>query len=144
MKMTQEITFTGEILGYIRLFEQVTGTQVKDCLETPEKIVFVVMPGQGSTAIGKGGETATKLREMLKKNVQIIEFAEDPKRFLKNIFWPYGVQNVEVEDRGRIIHATITVKPENKARAIGKHGANLDLARRIVNRHFEINSVSVA
>jgi N utilization substance protein A len=142
--MTQEITFTGEIMGYIRLFEQVTGAQVKDCLETPEKIIFIVMPGQGSMAIGKGGETATRLRELLKKNVQIIEFADDPKKFLKNIFWSYGVQNVEIEDRGKIIHATVTVKPENKARAIGKHGANLDLARRIVNRHFEVNSVSVA
>ena len=144
MNMTQEIAFTEELLGYIRIFEKVTKTQVKDCLETPEKIIFIVMPGQGSKAIGKGGATATKLREMFKKNVQIIEFNEDPKIFLKNIFWPYGVQSVEIENRGKVIHATVTVKPENKARAIGKHGANLDLARRIVNRHFEINSVSVA
>ncbi len=144
MNMTQEISFTGEMLGYIKIFEKITKTQVKDCLETPEKIIFIVMPHQGSKAIGKGGVTATKLRELLKKNVQIIEFSEDPKIFLRNIFWPYGVQDVEIEDRGKIIHATVTVKPENKARAIGKNGANLDLARRIVNRHFEINSVSVA
>ncbi len=144
MSMTQEISFTGEILGYINIFEKVTKTQVKDCMETPEKIIFIVMPHQGSKAIGKRGETATRLRELLKKNVQIIEFSEDPKIFLRNIFWPYGVQNVDIENRGTVIHATITVKPENKARAIGKHGANLDLARRIVNRHFEINSVSVA
>ena len=51
-----EITFTEDTLRYISLFEKVTGTQVKDCLETEEKLVFVVEKGQGSRAVGKKGE----------------------------------------------------------------------------------------
>ena len=38
--MPAEITFTEDTLRYINLFEAVTKTRVKDCMETEEKLVF--------------------------------------------------------------------------------------------------------
>jgi len=51
---------------------------------------------------------------------------------------------VEIETRGNIVHATVTVDPAVKGRAIGKNGKNLKIARDLVNRHHNVQSISVA
>jgi N utilization substance protein A len=138
------ITFNEQTLQYISLFERVTRTRVRDCMETDEKIIFIVAEGQISKAIGKGGITITKLRNMMKKPIQVIEYSDNPEKFLKNIFRNYNVKKVEIEPHDKIIHATVTVDAKEKARAIGKEGKNLKLARNIIARHHNIQSVSVA
>ena len=81
---------------------------------------------------------------MTGKDIQIIEFSDEPVQFVKNVFHSYGVKDVVLEERGNIMHATVTVDPAVKGRAIGKEGKNLRIARDVVNRHHNIQSVSVA
>jgi N utilization substance protein A len=142
--MPAEITFTEDTLRYINLFEAVTKTRVKDCMETEEKLVFVVEPGQANRAVGKAGENVIRLKNQTGKNIQVIEYADDPEKFIRNVFYNYNVQNVVIENRGNVVHATVTVDPKVKGRAIGKNGRNLKIARDIVNRHHNVQSISVA
>lgn len=139
-----EITLTGDTLRHISLFEKITNTRVKDCMETEEKLIFVVEHGQGSKAVGKKGEHVIKLKNISGKNIQVIEYSDDPQTFVRNVFHTYQVQGVEIEMRGTIVHATVTVDPKSKGKAIGKNGKNLRMAREIVNRHHNIQSISVA
>jgi N utilization substance protein A len=139
-----EITFNEETLRYISLFESITKTRVRDCLETEEKLVFVVNPGQANKAVGKGGENVIRMKNATGKNIQVIEYSDEPEEFIRNVFYNYNVQSVKIENRGNIIHATVTVDPKVKGRAIGKNGKNLKIARDIVNRHHNIQSISVA
>ncbi|HSV42598.1 MAG TPA: NusA-like transcription termination signal-binding factor [Methanomassiliicoccales archaeon] len=139
-----DITFTEDTLRYISLFETITRTHVKDCMETEEKLVFVVDPGQANRAVGKGGENVINLKNKTGKNIQVIEFSDDPESFIRNVFYNYNVQTVVLENRGTIVHATVTVDPKVKGRAIGKNGRNLKIARDIVNRHHNVQSISVA
>jgi len=138
-----DITFTEDTLRYITLFEKVTGTQVKDCLETEEKLVFVVEKGQGSRAVGKKGENVIRLKNLTGKNIHVIEYSEDPETFIKNVFHTYSVQSVTLEDRGNIIHATVTVDPKVKGKAIGKNGKNAERLRFLAKRYFQIQNVSI-
>ncbi len=142
--MPAEITFTEETLRYINLFEAVTKTRVKDCMETEEKLVFVVEPGQANRAVGKAGENVIRLKNQTGKNIQVIEYSDEPEKFIRNVFYNYNVQNVVIENRGNVVHATVTVDPKVKGRAIGKNGRNLKIARDIVNRHHNVQSISVA
>ena len=142
--MAAEITFTEDTLRYINLFEAVTKTRVKDCMETEEKLVFVVEPGQANRAVGKAGENVIRLKNQTGKNIQVIEYSDEPEKFIRNVFYNYNVQNVVIENRGNVVHATVTVDPKVKGRAIGKNGRNLKIARDIVNRHHNVQSISVA
>jgi transcription termination/antitermination protein NusA len=130
-----DITFTGDTLRYISLFEKVTNTQVKDCLETEEKLVFVVEKNQGSRAVGKKGENVIRLKNLTGKDIHVIEYSDDPETFIRNVFHTYSVQGVSLENRGNIVHATVT---------IGKNGKNLRIAREVVSRHHNVHSISVA
>ena len=142
--MPAEITFTEDTLRYINLFEAVTKTRVKDCMETEEKLVFVVEPGQANRAVGKAGENVIRLKNQTGKNIQVIEYSDEPEKFIRNVFYNYNVQNVVIENRGSGVHATVTGDPKVKGRAIGKNGRNLKIARDIVNRHHNVQSISVA
>jgi N utilization substance protein A len=139
-----EIKFTEDTLRYISLFETLTRTRVKDCMETEDKLVFVVEPGQANRAVGKGGENVINLKNHTGKNIQVIEYSDDPETFIRNVFYNYNVQSVVIENRGTIVHATVTVDPKVKGRAIGKNGRNLKIARDIVNRHHDVQSINVA
>jgi N utilization substance protein A len=139
-----EVKLTEDTLRYITLFENVTKTHVKDCMETEEKLVFVVEPGQANRAVGKGGENVIHLKNTTGKNIQVIEYSDDAEQFIKNVFYNYGVQSVALENRGNIVHATVTVDPKVKGRAIGKNGRNLKIARDIVARHHNVQSIIVA
>ncbi|MEM0449257.1 MAG: NusA-like transcription termination signal-binding factor [Methanomassiliicoccales archaeon] len=139
-----EVKLTEDTLRYITLFENMTKTRVKDCMETEDKLVFVVDPGQANRAVGKGGENVIRLKNTTGKNIQVIEYSDDAEQFIKNVFYNYGVQSVSIENRGNIVHATVTVDPKVKGRAIGKNGRNLKIARDIVARHHNVQSIIVA
>ena len=139
-----EIAFDAELLGYIRLFEERTGARVKDCLHAEDKIVFLVEPGEIHKAVGPGGAIVDRLKEMLKKEIQVVEYSDDAEVLARNVFFPFSPQKVTFLPKGKGRHVTVTVDPAWKARAIGKAGKNLKIARAVLMRHSDIVSVSVA
>ena len=139
-----QVVFNEDTLRYVNLFQNVTRCIVVDCVETEDKIIFVVSKGEASRAIGRKGETVARVRQLLKREVQVIEFSEKPEEFVANVFHAFGVKKVEIEDREGVTHATVTVETTLKGRAIGREGKNLKIARDLIARNHEIESVSVA
>jgi len=140
-----EITFTEETMQYVSLFQDMTRTTVVDCVDTPDRLIYVVKEGDIARAIGKGGENVQLLRKRMNKEIHVVEYSENAKTFVANVFRSYDVQKVEVETRENgIVHATVTVDPAKKGRAIGKAGKNLRVFRDLIARHHAIQSVSVA
>jgi transcription termination/antitermination protein NusA len=139
-----DITLDTETIAYIRLFEERTGAAVKDCLEAEDKLVFLVAPGEIHKAVGPGGVLIDRLKGLLHKEIVAVEYSDDPETLVKNIFFFYSPRKVEFAPKGQGRHASVTVDPAWKARAIGKAGKNLKIARAILMRHTDIVSVSVA
>jgi len=140
-----EITFTGETIQYVSLFQDLTRTTVVDCVDTSDRLIFVVKAGEIARAIGKGGEHIATLRRRMNKEIHVVEYSDDPAQFLRNVFHAYGVTKVDIATRDTgVVHATVTVDPSKKGRAIGKDGKNLRVFRDLIARHHAIQSVSVA
>jgi N utilization substance protein A len=137
------ITLDQNTIRYISVFEKITKTRVRDCIETPDKLVFIVARGQIGAAIGKKGENVKRLHELFKKNLDVIEYSDDPEKFLKNIFHNYKIKNVEIEKRGNKVHAIVSVESKDKGKIIGKDGRNLKLARDILIRHHDIEGLTI-
>ena len=140
-----EIRLDEGTIKLIALFESVTRAEVRDCMPSDERVVFIVGKGQAGAAIGERGDNIRRLRELLRKNVEIIEWADIPEAFVRNIFHAFKVSEVKIERRKGRNTAIVTVGPGEKARAIGKEGRNLRQARNILARHFkEIEAVVIA
>ncbi len=138
------IVLNENVLRYISLFERLTNARVVDCIDTPDKLVFIVSKGQIGAVVGKKGENIRRLSKRFNRNLDVIEFSDDPVKFLKNIFHNFKVTKVDIKQKGTKIHATVTVDCDNKGNVIGKDGKNLRLAREILSRHHKIDGLSIA
>lgn len=139
-----ERTITQDDIRAFGLFERVTHARPKDFVKLDDRIIFVVEPGQLKRALGPQASSLHKLKELFERPVDIVEFDEEPEVFLRNIFHQYKVAGVAFSEKAGRKHATVTVDPEEKGRAIGKGGRNLKVAQMLASRHTEIQSVSVA
>ena len=77
--MTQSIKLTMDQMRLISLFQNVTKATARDCLddEKQDRIIFVVSEGKMGLAIGKGGSNIKSLQNILKRNIELIEYFND-------------------------------------------------------------------
>ncbi|MEM0044198.1 MAG: NusA-like transcription termination signal-binding factor [Sulfolobales archaeon] len=140
-----EIKLTIEEMRYMSLFQDLTGTTVRDCIIDNDNntIVFIVKEGEGGLAVGKGGSNIKMARKLLGKNVEVVEYSEDFEQFVKNIFMPARIASIrKVQQGGRNI-LYVNVHPEDKGLAIGRGGRNIHRARLILKRYYDIDNVIV-
>jgi N utilization substance protein A len=138
-----EIKLDADTLRVFSMFERLTGAELKDVIEEEDRIVFVVVEGQVGRAVGKGAINLKRLRETLGKEIALFGYAEDREQFLKNVFHRFKVEGVEWEDRNGDIIAHVKLPQEEKGKAIGKGGKNIQLARMLMKRHHQVADVSL-
>lgn len=141
-----EIKLTPDEMRYIALFQDVTGAVVKDCIvdNDENRIIFLVRPGDMGLAIGKNGINIKRIRKIIGKNIEVVEFSNKLEELAKNALAPARVRSVKVVSRhdGRKV-VYVNVDPRDKGIAIGKAGRNVARARLILKRYFDIDSVFV-
>jgi N utilization substance protein A len=130
----------------ISLFQNVTGASARDCIEDEKqnRIIFVVNEGKMGLAIGKGGSHIRNLQNIIKKNVELVEYSDDPISFLKNMLNPKLVTEVKLNKRlDGSTQAVVLVDPKKKGIVVGREGRNAEKARLLARRYFEITSVLI-
>ena len=144
--MTQTIKLTTDQMRLISLFQNVTGATARDCLEDEKKnrVIFVVNSGKMGLAIGKGGSHIKSLQNIVKKNVELVEYYDDPEKFLKNMLNSKLVSEVKISKRSDgSTQAIVIVDPSKKGIVVGREGRNAEKARLLARRYFDITSVLI-
>jgi N utilization substance protein A len=137
------LKLTAEEMRHIALFEGLTGVHVKDCVihESGGLITFVVKEGEMGLAIGKNGSKIKRAERLVGKNVEVVEYSEEPTVFVRNVLAPARVKSVEIiEQAGKKIVA-VSVEIEDKKVAIGRRGRKIENAKKLVERHHEIQDM---
>ena len=138
----------------ISLFNNISGAIIKDCLvfKSPENygeiIIFLVKKRDVGKAIGKNGEHVKDLMSKLQKKIDIIPFSEDLEEFIQFILNTtknsIKVQNIEIkESKNQKKTVIITVRPQDRGKAIGKDGSMIRKIKELVLRHFDIDNVII-
>jgi N utilization substance protein A len=129
------------------LFQNVTSVTARDCVEDEKqnRIMFVISPGKMGLAIGRGGAHIKTLQKMVKKNIELVEYNDDPATFLKNLLNNKLVSEVKLSSRpDGSKQAVIVVNPRNKGIVVGREGRNAEKARLFARRYFEITNVQIS
>ncbi|EEZ92741.1 MAG: NusA family KH domain protein [Candidatus Parvarchaeum acidiphilum ARMAN-4] len=133
------IKFDSDIILSMNLFSDVTSVMPRDCINFEDKIIFVVNQGQAGLSIGKNGMKIKMLQEMLKKEVIVIEYSDDPVKLFENIIRP-----------NKLISGYITIngkEDDNKkveASVDGKISSNkIKLIKMLMQRYFNIVSINI-
>jgi N utilization substance protein A len=132
-------------MQYITIFQGIVNVVIKDCIvdEEENKVVFVVSEGQAGLAIGKRGMNINRLKELISKDVEIIEHSSDPLKFIRNCFLPIVIREIVFLERKNGKTATVEVDNKVKGRAIGRSGKNINKVKNLVLRQFDIADVMI-
>lgn len=130
-------------LRFIALLSEETGADVRDCVvsEEDDRLLFVVDPDDMAAAIGPDGRTVRGLEERLGREIRLIADAPTPEGFVANALAPAAVYGVSIEDEDGETVATVDVDPEDRGVAIGDGGRNITAARRLADRHFDVDEI---
>jgi N utilization substance protein A len=144
--MSHKIRFTSDEMRYIALFESVTGAVATDCIidKDRDRIIIIVKAGDAGLAIGKHGSRIKLLKRMVRKDIEIVEYADNPEDFIKNSFAPARIKEIRITDRldNRKV-AVVTVENRDKGIAIGKSGRTAERTRFLAKRYFQIDNVVI-
>ncbi|HDI31566.1 MAG TPA: NusA-like transcription termination signal-binding factor [Thermofilum sp.] len=133
-------------MKYISLVESLTGTTVIDCIidNNNNRIIFLVKKGQAGLAVGRDGNNVKRLRKLIGKDVEIVEYSDTLEDLIKNSLFPARVTSIRLrkDSSGRKI-VIATVPPNEKGIAIGREGKNIARARLLARRYFDVDNVIV-
>ncbi len=141
-----DIRLTEEEIRYATLFESITGVTPIDVVIDNEysRLIFVVQKNQAALAVGKGGSNVKILRNILGKDVEVVESGESPEELIKNSLYPARVIMVKITKAPSGAKVAITtVAPEDKGIAIGKNGRNIARAKILAKRYFDIDKIII-
>ena len=92
------IKFDSDMIQKLAIFESVTKTSLKDCLEDEEEINFIVNSKDLGKAIGKAASNVKLLERKFKKKIILIGFEPDIKDFARNLLKPINIKDVAVDN----------------------------------------------
>ena len=144
--MTQSIKLTMDQMRKISLFQKITKVTPRDCIddEKQDRLIFVVNEGKMGLAIGKNGSNIKSLQNLLKRNIELVEYFNDPIKFLKNLLNAKLINEVKISKRADgSPQAIVLVNPNNKGLVVGRAGRNAEKARLLAKRYFDIPSVVI-
>lgn len=128
--------FDNDTISVITAFENITGTEVRDCI-CSGTVYFLVNPGKIALTIGKNGHNIKTAEKMLGKSIKVFEWAEDSKEFIKNMICK--AQKIEVKDDKAIVN----INREDRGSVIGREGCNIKIIRELLFRNSSIKELKI-
>ena len=141
--MSSKIVFSSQEMEYIQLLHSLVDVNVIDCIHDEYRVVYVVEEGQAGRTIGKNGENVKKLNQIIKKEIEIIEYSNDPEKFMRNLLHAIEVENLTITKGKEGLVAIIRVKDSSRGRLIGKNGRNIHKIRKLAKRHHNFETIKI-
>ncbi len=138
------ITLSDEARRLIARFEDETDAAVRDCVvdDDHDRVIFLIAAGDMPEAIGPGGDNVRAVEEQLDREIKLVENASDPANFVANALEPAAVYNVTLSENNDLV-AYVEVADEDRGAAIGADGRNIDAARLLADRHFDVDGIEL-
>lgn len=95
----------------------------------------------GSCVGQKGSRVQTVMAELSGEKIDIIEWSEDPVKFIANGLSPAKILNVQLDEANK--EAKVGVLEDQLSLAIGKAGQNVRLAARLTGWKIDINGEKI-
>jgi len=144
--MSEGIKFSDKELNFINLFELITSVKVKDCIIDDEfnRAIFIVDPKDVGLAVGKGGIKVQYFKKLTKYDAEVLPFYNDVNKMIESCFLPFKVNSIKIiqNQKGDKV-ALVYVDIFQKAQVIGAKGKNVQRAKLVTKRYFDIKNIII-
>ncbi len=134
--MVKGAKYDNALMGYMRIFENITHTSLIDCFEDQKGVLnFFVDQNNIGKAIGKKAVNIRLLENKFNKKIKVSAYNSDLKSFLNNLLFPIVVESIDYDPKTNIIQIQ---DPDfsKKSMIIGRNASNLRNYEYIVRRFF--------
>jgi len=136
------VTLSDDARRYLALFEDETGASARDCLVYDDRIVVLVAAGEMGQAIGPRGQHVKAVERAIGRDVELVEDADTAEAFVASVLAPAAVRHVTIsEQNDRVAYAE--VPEDDRGAAIGREGRNIETARELARRHFDVDDIQL-
>ncbi|MGC8969859.1 MAG: NusA-like transcription termination signal-binding factor [Conexivisphaera sp.] len=141
-----EIILTENELRLMSLFSTLTGISPRDCVidDKFDRLIFVVDEGTDIPRDKIAREAMDYLRKKVNREVEIVEYSDDPVKLIKNALGGRGILDVRIIPRGNAKVAIVVADPKEKGRVVGRQGRNAERARLLAKRYHGIDRIQVS
>ncbi len=126
-----------DAIRIIALFESITKIHAKDCIIEDKCIYFLVDQEKIGLAVGKNGSVIKEVKKVLRKDVRVMGYPDNPEDFIKSQI--PSVKSIQVSDGSLIL----SVPSRERVNVIGKSGRNIKIMKEILKRYFKIKDVKL-
>ena len=144
--MASAITLKSEELQLMSLIQDLTSVTAKDCIFDSKlnRVILVVDSTQMGLVIGKKGMMIKKLKKITGKLIEIVEYSDDPVKFVTNILNQDLIENIKLTKNSNYNQTiVVNVDAKNKGAVVGKNGRNAEKARSLSKKYFQINNIQI-
>ncbi|HEY4528253.1 MAG TPA: transcription termination factor NusA [Candidatus Paceibacterota bacterium] len=92
----------------------------------------------GALVGGRGVRVSTVMSELRGEKIDVIEYSDDPKKFIEEALSPAKVLEIDINDTEK--KASVIVTEDQQSLAIGKGGQNVRLAAKLTGWKIDIKS----
>jgi|TARA_B100001971_G_scaffold76712_1_gene70712 N utilization substance protein A len=144
--MPETIKLTSDELGLISLFQKVTGATARDCVidVKSDRVIFIINKNEMGLAIGKNGVSIKNTQKMVGKDIELVEYSDDPKKFIINALNSKFITDIRLSkqvDGSKI--AVVMADSNRKGAIVGQNGKNAEKARLLARRYFQISDIHI-
>jgi len=135
-----KIKYDINLMRFMTLFETITQSSLKDCIDGDDQLIFIVEENHIGKAVGKNGSNVKRLSSVLKRQIKVVEFNPNVLQFIQNFIYPLVPKEVKNENG---IVSIVGPDTKTKGLLIGRDGKNLNMLRDVVKRYFSVEDIKV-
>ena len=144
--MQDKIKLSSDQLKMMSMFQEISGAMAKDCVvdEKMNRVIFIVNKGEMGLAIGKNGQSIKNIKKSVGKDVDLVEYSDDPVELIANSLNPKLVKNIRLTEKpDGLKTAIVSVDDSKKGEIVGRNGKNAERARLLAKRYFQITTLQI-
>ena len=133
---------TSDEIFYLNALNSASGANARDCVVKGKVISFLIKKKELGKAIGKDATTVKKLRQLLKLNVELLEYPEDVKQFIKKALYNVKVKEVKVLRKNNKKFAIAVLEPGERRKLLNSMG-RVKRIKALAQRNYNIDDIKI-
>ncbi len=133
---------TSNEIFYLNELNSASGANARDCVIEGNVITFLIRKKELGKAIGKDAEAVKKLRLRLKLNVELLEYAEEGKEFIKKALYDVKIKEIKFVERNGKKIANISLESGERRKILGQTG-RLKRIKALARRNYKVEDIKI-